>query len=146
MAANLPIDPDLLDLALAVSGERTKKAGVTKAFIARQKRLLDLIGQLEWDEGFDYKAERSRRSACLSIPASGLRPSGAIRPSRHAKDASWFAPSKRARTSRPPGSFCRNFWKLLRTEIPLADPRSLSRIAAADPAPARSCRGDRIAE
>ena len=49
-----------------MSGERTKRAAVTKAlqeFIARrrQKRLLDLMGQLEWDEGFDYKAERSRR-------------------------------------------------------------------------------------
>ena len=66
MATNLSIDPDLLDRALAVSGERTKKAAVTKAlqeFIARrrQKRLLDLMGKLEWDEGFDYKAERSRR-------------------------------------------------------------------------------------
>jgi hypothetical protein len=66
VATNLSIDPDLLDLALAVSGERTKKAAVTKAlkeFIARrrQKRLLELIGKLEWDEEFDYKAERSRR-------------------------------------------------------------------------------------
>jgi hypothetical protein len=65
-ATKLSIDPDLLSLALAVSGERTKKAVVTKAlqeFIARrrQKRLLDLMGQLDWDEGFDYKAERSRR-------------------------------------------------------------------------------------
>jgi len=66
MATNLSIDPDLLDRALAVSGERTKKAAVTKAlqeFIARrrQKRLLELMGALEWDEAFDYKAERSRR-------------------------------------------------------------------------------------
>jgi hypothetical protein len=66
MATNLSIDPDLLDQALAVSGERTKKAAVTKAlqeFIARrqQKRLLELMGALEWDEGFDYKAERARR-------------------------------------------------------------------------------------
>ena len=66
MATNLSIDPDLLDRALAVSGERSKKAAVTRAlqeFIARrqQKRLLELIGQLEWDDGFDYKAERSRR-------------------------------------------------------------------------------------
>ena len=65
MATNLSIDPDLIDQALAVSGERTKKAAVTKAlqeFIARrqQKRLLELMGALEWDEGFDYKAERSR--------------------------------------------------------------------------------------
>ena len=62
MATNLSIDPDLLDRALAVSGERTKKAAVTKAlkeFIARrqQRRLLELLGKLEWDEGFDYKAE-----------------------------------------------------------------------------------------
>jgi len=66
MATNLAIDPDLLDLALQVSGERTKKAAVTLAlqeFIARrqQKRVLDLMGKLEWDPSFDYKAERSRR-------------------------------------------------------------------------------------
>ena len=65
MATNLSIDPDLLERALEVSGERTKKAVVTKAveeFIARrrQERLLDLVGKLEWDEGLDYKAERSR--------------------------------------------------------------------------------------
>ena len=66
MATNLSLDPELLDEALKVSGERTKKAAVTQAlleFIARrrQKRLLELIGQLEWDSGFDYKAERTRR-------------------------------------------------------------------------------------
>jgi Arc/MetJ family transcription regulator len=65
MATNLSIDPDLLERALEVSGERTKKAAVTKAlqeFIARrrQKRLLELIGKLEWDESYDYKAERRR--------------------------------------------------------------------------------------
>jgi len=66
MATNLAIDPDLLDRAVRVSGERTKKAAVTKAlreFIARreQRRVADLFGKLEWDESFDYKAERSRR-------------------------------------------------------------------------------------
>lgn len=65
MATNLAIDPDLIDRALEVSGERTKKAAVTKAlneFIARrqQKRLLDLMGKLEWDAGYDYKKERER--------------------------------------------------------------------------------------
>jgi hypothetical protein len=65
MATNLSIDPGLLDRALEVSGERTKKAAVTKAleeYIARrqQKRLLELIGKLEWDRGFDYKVARSR--------------------------------------------------------------------------------------
>jgi Arc/MetJ family transcription regulator len=66
MATNLSIDPDLLERALEVSGERTKKAAVTKAlqeFIARrrQKRLLELVGKLEWDESCDYKAERGRK-------------------------------------------------------------------------------------
>lgn len=66
MATNLAIDPKLLDEALAVSGERTKKAAVTKAleeFIARrqQRRLLELVGKLEWSSDYDYKAERSRR-------------------------------------------------------------------------------------
>lgn len=65
MATNLSIDPRLIDEALEVSGERTKKAAVTKAlqeFIARrrQKRLLDLVGKLEWDSSYDYKAERTR--------------------------------------------------------------------------------------
>ena len=66
MATNLSLDPDLIDRALKVSGERTKKAAVTRApeeFIARrrQKRIVELMGKLEWDESFDYKAERSRR-------------------------------------------------------------------------------------
>jgi hypothetical protein len=66
MATNLSLDPDLLERAVKVSGERTKKAAVTRAleeFIARrsQKRLVELMDKLEWDESFDYKAERNRR-------------------------------------------------------------------------------------
>jgi Arc/MetJ family transcription regulator len=65
MATNLSIDPDLLDRALEVSGERTKKAAVTKAlqeFIARREQtaLLELFGKFEWDESYDYKAEGGR--------------------------------------------------------------------------------------
>jgi Arc/MetJ family transcription regulator len=65
MATNLSIDPELIERALRLSGERTKKAAVTKAlqeFIARrrQKRLLDLMGKLEWDSSYNYKAERNR--------------------------------------------------------------------------------------
>ncbi len=65
MATNLSIDPDLIERALEVSGEKTKKAAVTKAlqeFIARrrQKRLRELFGTLEWDDAYDYKAERER--------------------------------------------------------------------------------------
>jgi hypothetical protein len=66
MATNLSLDPKLIEQAVKVSGERTKKAAVTRAleeFIARrkQKHLLDLMGKLEWDTDFDYKAERSHR-------------------------------------------------------------------------------------
>ena len=66
MATNLGIDPDLLDEALAIGGEKTKKATVNRAlreFIARrgQERLLDLFGQLDWHDDYDYKIERSRR-------------------------------------------------------------------------------------
>jgi len=66
MATNLAIDPDLLDKALEVSGERTKKAAVTMAlqeFIARrqQRRVLELMGKLEWDTSFNYKSERARK-------------------------------------------------------------------------------------
>lgn len=66
MATNLALDPDLIERAVKVSGEKTKKAAVTRAleeFITRrsQKRLVDLMGKLEWDESFNYKAERFRR-------------------------------------------------------------------------------------
>ena len=65
MATNLAIDAALIESALKLSGERTKKAAVTKAlqeFIARrrQKRLLELMGKLEWDSSYDYKSERRR--------------------------------------------------------------------------------------
>ena len=66
MATNLALDPKLIDRALKVSGEKTKKAAVTRAlqeFIARrsQKRLIELLGKLQWYDSYDYKAERSRR-------------------------------------------------------------------------------------
>ena len=65
MATNLSLDPELLEKALEVSGEKTKKAAVTKAlkeFISRreQRRILELFGMLEWDEAYNYKKERSR--------------------------------------------------------------------------------------
>lgn len=65
MATNLSIDFRLLDKALELSGEKTKKATVNKAlreFIARreQERLLELFGEFDWDDEFDYKRERTR--------------------------------------------------------------------------------------
>ncbi|MBN9105517.1 MAG: type II toxin-antitoxin system VapB family antitoxin [Propionibacteriaceae bacterium] len=66
MATNLAIDPDLLDHALSVSGVRTKKEAVTIAlreFIARreQARIVESFGTFDWDEGYDYKADRRSR-------------------------------------------------------------------------------------
>ena len=66
MATNLSLDPKLIERALELSGEKTKKAAVTRAleeFIARrrQKSLVDLMGKLEWDPSFDYKEGRSRK-------------------------------------------------------------------------------------
>jgi Arc/MetJ family transcription regulator len=66
MATNLALDPKLIDRALKISGEKTKKAAVTRAlqeFIARrsQKQLIELMGKLQWDDSYDYKTERSRR-------------------------------------------------------------------------------------
>lgn len=66
MATNLDLSPELLEEALRLSGESTKKAAVTKAleeFIARrrQRKILELFGKLERDAGYDYKAEQTRR-------------------------------------------------------------------------------------
>lgn len=65
MATNLAIDPQLLNEALELSGEKTKTRAVTVAleeFVARRKQsgLVELFGKLSWDPDFDYKAERSR--------------------------------------------------------------------------------------
>jgi Arc/MetJ family transcription regulator len=65
MATNLSIDPELLERALELSGESTKKAAVNKAlreFVARreQKEIVQLFGKLDWDQKYDYKKDRSR--------------------------------------------------------------------------------------
>jgi hypothetical protein len=64
MATNLALDPELLDAAFRISGEKSKKAAVTKAleeFIARRKQveILDLFDKLKWDP-YDYKTKRTR--------------------------------------------------------------------------------------
>lgn len=66
MATKLSIDPELLDKALKVGGEKTRKATVNRAlreFIVRRERerLLGLFGKLDWDDEYDHKRERARR-------------------------------------------------------------------------------------
>ena len=69
------IDPELIERALEVSGEKTKKAAVTKALqevIARrqQKRLLDLVGGV------------AARLAGVAVPVAGLAARGPQRRER----------------------------------------------------------------
>ena len=76
MATNLAIDPALLQEALAVGGLRTKKETVTIAlqeFIARraQAKLVDSFGTLEWDDSYDYNADRRSRDVRLDPGADG---------------------------------------------------------------------------
>ncbi len=72
VATNLAIDPDLLERALAIGGEKTKKATVTKAleeFIERraQAQVVESFGTLEWDLDFDYKDSRRARDRKLGL-------------------------------------------------------------------------------
>ena len=65
MATNLAIDNELLELALLVGGQKTKKATVTLAleeFIQRREaqKILALQGAIDYDRDYDYKAMRYR--------------------------------------------------------------------------------------
>jgi len=65
MATNLALNPELIDRALELSGEKTKKAAVTRAleeFIARREQaaISNLFNNLDWDKNFDYKENRKR--------------------------------------------------------------------------------------
>ena len=58
---------ELIERALEVSAALADREGCRTAGIAgmrllrrRQKRLLDLVGKLEWDLSYDYKVERTR--------------------------------------------------------------------------------------
>jgi Arc/MetJ family transcription regulator len=65
MPTNLSIDDALLKKAQKLGGHPTKRETVNEAlreYVARLLRseILDLAGQLRWDEKYDYKAARSR--------------------------------------------------------------------------------------
>ncbi|HMJ55296.1 MAG TPA: type II toxin-antitoxin system VapB family antitoxin [Polyangiaceae bacterium] len=65
MATNLAIDDRLLNEALKVGGQKTKKATVTQAlqeYIQRRKqmRVLRLFGAIDVDPKYDPKAQRRR--------------------------------------------------------------------------------------
>lgn len=65
MATNLQIDERLMEEALELGGHRTKRAAVEEAlqeYVMRRKQLqvVDLFGTIDYDEDYDYKAQRKR--------------------------------------------------------------------------------------
>jgi Arc/MetJ family transcription regulator len=66
VATNLQIDDRLLNKALKIGGQRTKKATVTQAleeYIRRreQMRVVQAFGTIDFDPSYDYKTQRKRR-------------------------------------------------------------------------------------
>lgn len=65
MATNLAINEQLLNQALLIGGLKTKKDTVNSAlleFINRRKQIgvIKLLGTVDYDPDYDYKAARSR--------------------------------------------------------------------------------------
>jgi Arc/MetJ family transcription regulator len=65
MATNLQIEASLMEEALELGGHRTKRAVVEEAlreYIMRRKQLqlLELFGTVEYEQDYDYKAQRQR--------------------------------------------------------------------------------------
>lgn len=66
MATNLDLDDALVEQARRIGEHRTKKEAVTRAleeYVRRREQLgvLELEGQVPYDEDYDYKALRQRR-------------------------------------------------------------------------------------
>lgn len=66
MATNLDLDDRLIEEARRLGRHTTKKAAVTDALTEyvrrrRQLEILDAFGTVEYDEDYDYKAERKER-------------------------------------------------------------------------------------
>ena len=66
MPTNLAIDDALLEEALRIGGQKTKRATVTEAlneYIQRRKqqRVVELFGKVDVDPKYDYKVQRRRR-------------------------------------------------------------------------------------
>lgn len=66
MATNLDIDQELLEEALKIGGQKSKKNTVNKAlkeFIERrkQKEIISMLGSIVYEPGYDYKKTRRGR-------------------------------------------------------------------------------------
>lgn len=66
MATNLAIDQKLLEEAQKLGGKKTKKDTVNEALVEyiqrrKQKKIVALFGQVEYEPDYDYKREREAR-------------------------------------------------------------------------------------
>lgn len=66
MATNLDIDPTLLNEALKIGGQKSKKNTVNQALKEyidkrKQKEILSMFGSVVYEPEYDYKKQRSRR-------------------------------------------------------------------------------------
>ncbi len=67
LADNLTLDDELINEARRVGRHKTKKDAVTaalKEYIKRRKQaeVLDLFGKVPYDQDYDYKPERRRKT------------------------------------------------------------------------------------
>ena len=65
MATNLQLDDRLIAEAAVLGKHRTKREAVTQALTdyvhhLRQERILDLFGNVDFDQGYDSKRQRAR--------------------------------------------------------------------------------------
>lgn len=65
MATNLAIDDRLIEEARRIGKHKTKKAAVAEALQEyiqrhRQRRIVELFHDIDYDPDFDYKAQRGR--------------------------------------------------------------------------------------
>lgn len=66
MATNLQINEQLIQEALSLSSNRTKRAVVEEAlqeYVQHRKQLniIELFGTIEYDDSFDYKQQRLKK-------------------------------------------------------------------------------------
>jgi hypothetical protein len=66
VATNLALDDRLIEEARSIGGHKTKKDAVTAAlaeYIQRRKqmRIIKLFGTIDYEPGYDYKAQRQRK-------------------------------------------------------------------------------------
>ena len=66
MPTNLDLDDKLIKEAKRLGKHASKRAAVNEAlaeYVARRKRkrVLDLVGKVDWASDYDYKAERGRK-------------------------------------------------------------------------------------